>query len=199
MLWRCYDTWKNVVRDGRHTWKLESGARSKKVGSDSGCCLKAAETVWLILINLLLFKTNFLTKARERTWHALNTRTHDTKTSQKSQPTQNLTQQPHVQLTPLLPARAEKFEGDIDVVGEMRSFMNANLDGSAAAKQRGAPTARLPLWQHYKSGSNYVVPYVIDSDIGLLSVEFCRFKGSHTVPTGYKVISINICRLSVKM
>jgi len=58
------------------------------------------------------------------------------------------------------------FEGDISVVGDMRIYMNANLEGGKGVKQSRGATRTLPLWKMYKSGSNYIVPYVVSSSIG---------------------------------
>ena len=59
------------------------------------------------------------------------------------------------------------FEGDISVVGDMRIYMNANLEGGKGVKQSRGATRTLPLWKMYKSGSNYIVPYVVGSSIGI--------------------------------
>ena len=59
------------------------------------------------------------------------------------------------------------FEGDISVVGDMRIYMNANLEGGKGVKQSRGATRTLPLWKMYKSGSNYIVPYVVSNSIGI--------------------------------
>jgi len=60
------------------------------------------------------------------------------------------------------------FEGDIRVVGDMveyikNQYVNPNKAADTAV-QRGAARS-LPLWKMYKSGDNYIVPYIIDRSI----------------------------------
>ena len=61
------------------------------------------------------------------------------------------------------------FEGDITVVGEMIDYIKSsyqNPDRVINPNVLMDATRGLPLWKMYKSGNNYIVPYVVSSSIG---------------------------------